>query len=86
MPRPLSPMSPSAIIAAAAAQGEWAIDVLKDEEKAASENAVTARARLEQLAVEALSLAKRRLEGRTEARDQRAGISAARKAPIRPSI
>ncbi|HEV2817026.1 MAG TPA: RebB family R body protein [Allosphingosinicella sp.] len=51
-PKP-PPLTPSAIIAAAAKEGEWAIDVLKEEEKSSSKDAVTARASLEHLAVEA---------------------------------
>ena len=53
LPPPLPPTSAAAIIAAAAAQGEWAIDVLRAEEKSASKDSATARASLEQLAVEA---------------------------------
>jgi len=46
-------MSAAAIIAAAAAQGEWAIDVLKAEAEASARNAADARAKLERLAGEA---------------------------------
>jgi hypothetical protein len=51
-PKP-PPWSASATIAAAAKEGEWAIEVLKAEEKDSSKDAVTARASLERLAVEA---------------------------------
>jgi hypothetical protein len=46
-------MSPSATIAAAAAEGEWAIEVLKAAERESSKDAATARANLEQLAADA---------------------------------
>jgi len=51
-PKP-PPLTPSAIIAAATKEGEWAIDVLRGEEKSSSKDAVTARASLEQLAADA---------------------------------
>jgi len=53
VPPPPPPLQPAAIIAAAAKEGEWAIDVLKAEEKGSAKDAATARASLEQLAVEA---------------------------------
>ncbi|HEU0099461.1 MAG TPA: RebB family R body protein [Allosphingosinicella sp.] len=52
-PPPKPPRPASAVIAAAKAEGEWAIDVLKAEETGLSLNAAAAREALEQLTAEA---------------------------------